>query len=203
MRTGKSHLRFSIRELALVVVIVGLALAWAIDRQRMQRSLRFTGQALDVAIEGNGFLCLMDQKTSSTVYTRRGAFSTNENDQLVMRLHGIEYLANPPIQIPPNAIAIAITPGGLVLTQLPYIDTKSSSDRRTWTANIVAFGQLQLASFSQKAGLKQVAPGIFSDTNESGPPDIFNPGTGGVGVVCQGMQERRPDQKLSLNPWRW
>ena len=204
MTTWKSCVRFSLRELALFVVIVGLALSWALDHQRLQGQLRYTGNPLDLAIEGDGFLCLTDEKTSSAVYTRRGELCTNANDLLVMRLAGIEWPVNPAIQIPTDATAIAITPGGLVLAQMPYsiAEKPDSRGRIVRTLNMLPMGNLQLASFSQATKLKQVAQGIFADTKESGPPEIANPGTCGAGLVRQGMLDRRENQKFSLNPWR-
>lgn len=205
MGTWKSWIRFSLRELALFVVIVGLSLAWALDHHRLQGPLRYTGNRLDVAIEGEGFLCLTDEKTSSAVYTRRGEFCTNANDQLVTRLDGVEWLVSPAIQIPTDAIAIVITPGGLVLAQMPYSVAEKPDFRGIITRklNVLPMGNLQLASFSQANKLKQVVPGIFADTKESGTPEIANPGTCGAGLVRQGMLDRNVAQKFSLNPWRW
>src|SRR5436189_2939205 len=102
--------------------------------------------------------------------------------------------------MPTDAIAIAITPGGLVLAQMPYTVAENPDSRGNITQklNVLPMGNLQLASFSQTNKLQQVCPGIFADTKESGPPEIANPGTYGAGRVRQGMIERRQAQKFSL-----
>ena len=61
MWTWKSCLRFTIREYSLLVVIVGLALAWRLDHDRLSRGFRYTGQPLDLAIQGQGFFTLVQE----------------------------------------------------------------------------------------------------------------------------------------------
>jgi flagellar basal-body rod protein FlgG len=201
-----SRLRFTLRELLLVVLSVAMALGWTVDHYRQRSSLRYTGNPLDLAIEGEGFLTLIDERTTATVYSRRGQFSTNSNDMLVMRLEGVEWPVSPGICIPSDAQAIAITPAGLVLAQMPATVVRGPSGRGGITVrrpNISATGQIQLASFRQPAKLKQIAPSVFIDTKESGLPTIVRPETSGVGLVRQGMLDRNVSQKFSLNPWRW
>src|SRR5689334_13587568 len=49
-----------------------------------QGAFQETGQPLDVAIEGNGFLPLLDPVTGQPVYTRSGNLSVNQQGNLVV-----------------------------------------------------------------------------------------------------------------------
>lgn len=192
MWARRFDLRFSIRELALFVVIIGLGLAWMLDHQRLQGQLRFTGRSLDLAIEGEGYFMLTDERTTGCVYTRRGEFTTDTNVRLVLRLNGVEWPVFPSIQIPSAVESVAVTPSGLVVAQMPATIEYPLNLRGTAVEkpDLRAMGQIQLASFTQANKLKTVSPGIFADTLESGPATFVHPGTEGTGLVRQGMQRR-------------
>ncbi len=170
MGTWRSALRFSIRELLLLLAIVGLVLSSYLNYS----PLRYTGEPLDVAIDGDGYFCLTDERTSATVYTREGRFIVDDNGQLALRSGGKLWLVNPSICVPGGTAAVAISPSGLVLAR----EGKSS--------RAYAIGQIQLASFRRSAKLREIAPAVFQDTLGSGQATICNPGSGGVGLVCQG-----------------
>lgn len=175
MWTWKSCLRFTSREYALVVVIVGLALAWRLDHDRLSRGFRYTGQPLDLAIQGKGFFTLIDEPTALLVHTRSGKFSVNDQGVLVARLDGRDCPINPQIQIPNDATAISISTDGRV------------SVLRPGNPELVAMGQLQLADFDDPSKLKRVSPSVYVQTDASGPPLLCRPGDQGFGIVLQGV----------------
>ena len=70
----------------------------------IQGTLTQTGNPLDVALNGDGWLQVRGP-TGDTLYTRAGAFNLNQNGQIV-NLNG--YLVEPQITIPENSQAIKI-----------------------------------------------------------------------------------------------
>jgi flagellar basal-body rod protein FlgG len=187
----KSYLRFSIRELALLAAIVGLILAWRLDHYQLTRQFRYTGQPLDLAIEGKGFFSLQDETTAVRVYTRSGQFSINDRGLLVARLDGKEWPIEPFICMPDNSAAITISPEGKVSVLPPG------------ALALVAVGQLQLADFDDPGKLRRLTASVCAQTDASGPALLCPPTREGFGCVLQGVLDPSATQKLSLNPWRW
>jgi flagellar basal-body rod protein FlgG len=191
MWTWRSCIRFTIREYALVVTIVGLAVVWRLDHDRLSRGFRYTGQPLDVAIQGKGFFTLIDEATALMVHTRSGKFSVNDQGVLIARLDGKDWPILPSIQIPNDATAITI-----------------STDRRVsvlqpGNPELLAMGQLQLADFDDPTKLKRVSPSVYIQTEASGPQLLCRPGDQGFGIVLQGVLNNRSDaQKFSCGPWQ-
>jgi flagellar basal-body rod protein FlgG len=168
--TWTSALRFSIRELLLLLAIVGLALSSYLNYS----PLRYTGEPLDVAIHGAGYFCLIDEQTAEDAYTRCGHFKLDDNRRLVLQAGGKTWLVQPPICLPAEVSAVAISPGGVVLA------------REGNTSQSNAWGQIQLAVFDHPRSLRQIAPAVFDQTAASGLPRLEIPGNNGVGLVCQG-----------------
>jgi flagellar basal body rod protein FlgG len=188
MLAGNAIFRFTLRELALVTAIVGLALGWWLDHRRLQGHLDHTGNSLDLTIEGAGYFQLSDPKTSSLLYTRRGCFRIDGNGMLVTEIQGVERSVNPAIAFPNRSTGIAVTPDGSVLVQVNEVP----SLRRV--------GQLQLSVFEDPSKLRRVAEGVYAEAAESGPPQQTTPGSQGAGKVLQGVLDRREAQKSSLTP---
>jgi flagellar basal-body rod protein FlgG len=164
--------RFSLRDLLWLTVVVSLALALWLER-RASPAVKFTGQPFDIAIDGEGYFQLTDPQTASLLFSRLGSLSVDSQSRVVLNVNGTEYEINPPMCIPSDASAVLISPTGRVAVQ-----------RRK--AELVAVGQLQLATFPKPARLKQVAPAIYAQTTESGSNNQFLPGDKEVGTIIQG-----------------
>ncbi len=169
MGTWTSALRFSLRELMLLCAVVGLALSSYLNYS----PLRHTGNQLDLAIHGNGYFCVTDERTTEIVFTRNGRF-TVEDGRLAIRSGGTIWPVIPQISVPSDPSAIAISPRGLVMAR------GENRDR----AN--AMGQMQLALIPHPSQLEQIAPGVYRSTTESGPPLLNLPGSESTGLLCQG-----------------
>ena len=174
MGIWKSCFWFTLREVLLLCVIVGLALSSFLNYS----PLRFTGEPLDLAISGQGFFCLVDEQTAESAFTRYGRFTLDDNRRLVLQAGGKNWLIQPPIQVPAEASAVAISPSGVVLVR----------EGNTSQAN--AWGQIQLATFDHPRRVRQIAPTIFDQTSASGPPLLALPGSEGAGLLCQGALRR-------------
>ncbi|HEU0276353.1 MAG TPA: flagellar basal-body rod protein FlgG [Rhodanobacteraceae bacterium] len=138
-----------------------------------QGNLTQTGNALDVAIEGQGFL-QVNMPDGSIAYTRDGSLHLNESGQLVT---ADGYQISPPINIPPNAQSITIGTDGTVSATLPG------------QANATQIGTMQLATFINPAGLQPMGQNLYTQTTSSGAPQIGQPNLNGFGSLQQGALE--------------
>lgn len=136
-------------------------------------NLQTTGQSLDVAIVGNGFLQVA-LPNGDTAYTRAGQLQVNSDGKLV-NAQGLAL--QPEITIPANATGISISESGLVTA------TVAGSTAPT------ELGQIQLAGFVNPAGLLARGENLFEETVASGTPTTGNPGSDALGKLKQGALE--------------
>ncbi len=134
-----------------------------------QGNLSFTGNAKDMAVNGDGFFQIMmpDGRIS---YTRDGAFQTDNQGQIVT---AGGYLLEPAITVPMEAQKMTITREGTVTVTMPD------------TIDDLEIGQIQLANFINPAGLEKRGENLFFETAASGAPAIGAPGENGLGNVWQ------------------
>lgn len=142
-----------------------------------QGGLQDTGRELDVAIEGHGFLQVLDPQTQSTLYTRAGNLDINANGNLVVGSAQTGRLIDPPIQIPQDAINIVISTNGQVMV------------RQVDNTQLQQVGQIQLAQFINPDGLLKVGENLYAQTDASNAALQGDPGTNGLGVLRQSSLE--------------
>jgi flagellar basal-body rod protein FlgG len=144
-----------------------------------QGTLDTTNKDLDLAIEGPGFFQVKDPITQQNLYTRSGNFSLNADGDIVLSSAGIGRLLEPPIQIPPDAVKIQITPQGLVSYLAPG------------SPDLQPVGQIELAQFINPEGMLKLGENLFAQTDASGQPTTGQPGSqDGLGQVRQGALEQ-------------
>jgi flagellar basal-body rod protein FlgG len=132
-----------------------------------------TGNSLDVAIEGDGFI-QVTQPNGETRYTRDGALRMNAAGNLVT---SDGFLISPQITIPAEAQSISISTDGTVQVQTAGSSTPSS------------VGQLTLTRFPNPAGLSAEGRNLFAETASSGSPSSSAPGLNGTGSLKSGYLE--------------
>jgi flagellar basal-body rod protein FlgG len=146
----------------------------ATERIHIQGGLQQTGNVLDVAINGRGMFQI--QLPDGTIgYTRDGSFQVDNQGTLVT---ASGYIVQPQIQIPQDALVITIARDGVVSATQPGNPPV-----------ITQLGQLQLATFVNYAGLQSQGENLYLETAASGPPQVNNPGTNGLGVLNQSFVE--------------
>ena len=138
-----------------------------------QGNLQNTDNPLDVVIEGDGFLQVR-KPDGSIAYTRDGSLKQDSNGQLVT---SEGYPIQPEITIPPETTDITITTDGTVNVQ-------TAGDNQPQQ-----IGQIQLARFSNPAGLNSTGRNLFEETIASGQPFVGSPGSEGFGTISQGFLE--------------
>lgn len=143
------------------------------QKQFTPGSLQVTGQSLDVAIDGRGFIPIL-QPDGTVSYTRDGQFHLDGQGQLV-NASGLQ--VQPAITIPDNAETVTIGTDGVV-----------SASVRGEAAPVV-LGNMQVVDFVNPAGLQAIGGNLFLETASSGNPIQGNPGENGLGSLKQGMLE--------------
>jgi len=131
--------------------------------------LVYTGQSLDLALDGGGFFVLDDGQGGS-LYTRAGIFGLDSQGRLA---DAQGRPLSPEISIPPEAARIQISPQGLVQAL--------DQDGR-----VIGEGRIQPASFGNPGGLEPVGGNAFRASEASGPPVTDAPGAAGHGLVVSG-----------------
>lgn len=138
-----------------------------------QGDFQLTQNDLDIAIEGEGFFQIL-QPSGDTAYTRAGAFSQDSQGRVVTP---DGYVLQPEITIPSDALSISIGADGTVSVLQPGSSTPTT------------VGNIELASFSNEAGLQAIGRNLFLETTASGSPTTGTPGQDGLGTLAQGFLE--------------
>ncbi len=143
------------------------------QRMHTQGEMRQTGNALDVAIEGNGFFGV-NLPGGKTAYTRDGAFKLSAEGQLVTS-DGFGLVGD--ISVPPDAQSVTISPDGTVSATI------------AGEAAPVELGRIELTTFANPAGLSSTGRNLFEETAASGTAVTAAPGEDGAGTLSQGTLE--------------
>lgn len=138
-----------------------------------QGNLVTTDNALDVAIDGQGFLQVL-MPDGQIGYTRDGTLSRNAEGTLTT---ASGYVIQPEIQIPDNASSITISADGIISVQTP--DQVEAQE----------VGQITLAAFPNPRGLEPIGENMVVESSASGPPVVTTPYTDGMGKIVQGALE--------------
>ena len=132
-----------------------------------------TGQALDVAIVGQGFL-QVQLADGDTGYTRAGQLQLDKDGRLVTA-QGLRL--SPEITIPADAKSVTINEdGSVVITRAEQVAPQE-------------VGQLTLASFINPTGLLALGGNLFRETAASGAPQQGKPGEDAFGKLRPGALE--------------
>jgi flagellar basal-body rod protein FlgG len=132
-----------------------------------------TGNELDLAIEGEGFFQIK-LPDGGTAYSKAGSFKKDSTGQIV---NSDGYPLVPGVVIPNTATKIAIGNDGTVSVLQAGQSTPTS------------VGTIQLATFSNPAGLSSMGHNLLQPTDSSGTATTGVAGQNGIGTISQGALE--------------
>ena len=132
-----------------------------------------TGQELDVAIDGPGYI-EVTLPSGTAAYTRDGALQRT-GDGLIVTNDGYEVA--PGITIPADVRALTINANGEIWA---YFQDQVAPQQ---------IGALSLTNFTNQKGLEAIGSDLYLETQASGPPLTGEPGVEGLGVLRQGYLE--------------
>jgi flagellar basal-body rod protein FlgG len=145
----------------------------ATEKLFTQGNIVQTGNSLDVAIQGRGFI-QVQMPDGSVSYTRDGSLQKDATGQLVTSMG---YPIEPAINIPDDALSVSISSDGVV-----SVVTQGS-------ASPAQVGSLQLADFINPTGLQAIGNNLFLESAASGSPQTGTPGLTGLGTLIQSSLE--------------
>jgi flagellar basal-body rod protein FlgG len=145
----------------------------ATERIHVQGNLTQTGNSLDVAIQGEGFLQVL-LPDGGAAYTRAGALQLDSTGQLVTP---DGFAVQPAITIPAGVTGVTIGKDGTV------------SVTQSGQAAPTQVGSIQLVNFINAAGLQSYGDNLYLETASSGTPTSGTPGSNGLGLLNQGFLE--------------
>lgn len=143
------------------------------QKQFTEGNLQVTNQAMDVAIDGRGFLPIL-QANGDLAYTRNGQLHLNSDGQLT---NASGLLLQPVITVPQDARTVTIGTDGTVSAMIPG------------DANPQVLGNIEIVDFINPAGLEATGGNLFLETASSGVPINGVPGEDGLGQILQGTLE--------------
>jgi flagellar basal-body rod protein FlgG len=132
-----------------------------------------TGNPLDVAIQGRGFIEVL-MPDGSSAYTRDGTLQMDDTGQLVTPMG---YPVQPGITIPENTLSITVSSDGVV----SVLESGASTPTEV--------GNLQLVDFINPTGLQAIGNNLYAESAASGSPQSGTAGLDGLGTLVQGSLE--------------
>ncbi|MCS6142184.1 flagellar hook-basal body complex protein [Latilactobacillus curvatus] len=163
----------------------------AIDTDMGQGIQNTTGRALDLYINGSGFLVFERDGNNGQVYSRNGALKIDANGNLTnadgLRVMGYapgkEGGALTPITVPAQNAAgeklveghVSIGPDGKVTAR--------------YGAEDEVIGTVSIATFSNPAGLSKIGNSTYEISQDSGNANNLVPGTDGTNTLLAGTLE--------------
>jgi flagellar basal-body rod protein FlgG len=132
-----------------------------------------SGNELDMAIEGDGFFQI-SLPDGTAAYSRDGAFKKDSQGRMV---NSDGYPLTPEIVIPSNASNVSIGNDGTVTVRQAGQDSPTT------------VGTIQLATFSNPAGLSSMGHNLYQPTDSSGTANTGTAGQNGIGSISQGFIE--------------
>ena len=142
--------------------------------------LQSTGNNLDIAISGEGFLQVV-MPDGQLRYTRDGSLMKNGNGELVTSQG---YAIEPSISGLSDVSSIKIEmDGGVNVT-----DSSGSQS---------VVGNIQLVRFANPSGLSSEGDNLYSETAASGSPVTGTPGQNGFGTIQSGFLEKANVQMVT------
>ena len=144
----------------------------ATEKLHSQGSLINTENALDLAIQGEGFFQIL-QPDGTLAYTRDGSFKLSNIGEVVSSTGA---RLQPPLTVPQNVSSLTIGADGTVSAQL-------------FGGGAQQLGAFQLTRFLNPAGLEPLGQNLFRETAASGTPQVLTPAQNGAGRLVQGALE--------------
>lgn len=136
-----------------------------------QGTVKETGQRMDIAVDGEGFL-EVQLPDGTTAYSRDGALKVASDGQIVTS-NGYRVLSN--FQPFPQGVE------SVTITQTGDVTVRTSNATQTF--------QIQLTRFNNPSGLRSIGGNLYVETQGSGTPETGNPAQNGFGRILQGYLE--------------
>ena len=143
-----------------------------ISASQQPGELKLTGEPLDIAIDGPGYIEVV-RVDGSPAFTRAGVLRIDPDGWLTVA-DGSMLAAR--IEIPPDSSTVIVEPDGRIQVQ---VDAQG----------LYEVGQLELVTFQNPAGLEVAGDNLLVHTPAAGQMSAGRPGEDGFGILRQGALE--------------
>lgn len=157
--------------------------------------LEQTGRALDLAINGDGFITTTDAISGDLTFTRNGNLelvaSGELQDAFGNNVQGfpLDAAGVPTTFTPENVVVPTINANGIVLSSIG-IDLRGVVSATYSDGSVEPVAQIALATFPATGGLQAIGLTKWQATSDSGQPEFGQPGVGNYGQIRSGSLER-------------
>ncbi|MEE4201635.1 flagellar hook-basal body protein [Erythrobacter sp.] len=157
--------------------------------------LEQTGRALDIAINGDGFIPTTNAISGDINFTRNGNLqlvaSGELQDAFGDRVQGfaVDATGTPTTTTPGNIVVPLTNAGGSLLSSVS-IDARGVLSATYSDGTVEPVSMIALASFPATGGLQAIGQTKWQATGESGAPEYGQPGIGNFGQISSGSLER-------------
>jgi len=170
----------------------------AIKQQYSLGPIEQTGNALDVAINGDGFFTIKSPISGNTSYTRAGSFTVDGQgfvrNETGMRMQVFPVNATGAITSTTTVQDATVPMQNTATPPADYTGMSVGNDGKLTAAygdgSLKVIGYVALASFSNNNGLKQLGAASWASTGLSGSATLGQPGAGAYGPLLSGAIER-------------
>ncbi|MBU0629364.1 MAG: flagellar basal-body rod protein FlgG [Candidatus Margulisbacteria bacterium] len=138
-------------------------------KDHTQGAIEVTNNPLDLAVQGEGFF-MVRLPDGSQAYSRAGNFRVDDAGNIVDPNGRI---LEPGIVIPGDTTSVTISQDGTILIA------------RNNEKDLTEVGQINLARFTNKAGLKSLGQNLYQKTESSGEPVVGVANADGYGSINQ------------------
>ncbi|WP_424928987.1 flagellar basal-body rod protein FlgG [Amaricoccus tamworthensis] len=145
----------------------------AVSMHVQQGALRETNGALDIAVDGQGYL-EVTLPNGEAAYTRDGALKRN-GEGLIVTNDGFAVV--PDVTIPEETVSLTINADGEI-----YALFEDQIEPQL-------LGQFSLVTFINQKGLEAMGDNLYRETEASGQPNVGDAGEDGRGIFRQGYLE--------------
>jgi flagellar hook protein FlgE len=156
----------------------------AVNQIFQQGAVITTGNALDLAIVGNGFFQVQEGDAGQVSYTRAGSFHVDNEGYIVNNLgqrlqDGSTDAGGTPLQFT----------GKLPVDSITFNKTTGEFSAKDADGADVTIGPLNLTNFESMQGLKKISDTQWLQTPEAGDFSFGLPGSGNLGNLMSGALE--------------
>ena len=168
---------------------VGLGVAISsIDIMHTRAGSQYTGNMLDVAVEGDGFFIVSEDgnPANQLAYTRAGNMKIDSNGCLTV--NGM-FVMGYSLPLPTPPATPTLSPIDTSAYSHVSIDKNGVVKGLDASNNEVSFAQIQLATFNNQAGLEKAGSNLYTESANSGTRTIGAPNSGAAGSLNPGALE--------------
>lgn len=171
------------------------SLTQSIDQNFSGGSVKDTGSALDLMVNGNGFFTVSNPENDQVLYTRNGNFTTDGSGEIQdaygnnLQIMAYDSSSGTYATTLSNGVIPTTTSTGATYTGVQVKDDGSIIASYS-DASTAIIGKVALANFVSPTGLLQQGDQQWTVTGFSGAPIYGTPGDGAHGKLISGALEQ-------------